>query len=122
MDHGPALAVMTLAGAVIALQPPINARLAERTGGLPAATVSFLVGTALLLGLVTITGRADGLRGVGDVSVVYLLGGVIGAGYVLAALVVRLGVLGLDPVPVSARRLLGVALLIAGTTAIVSRR
>jgi transporter family-2 protein len=148
MDHGLALAVMTLAGAVIALQPPLNARLAERTGGLPAATVSFLVGSALLLGLVLLTGRADGLRGVVDVSVVYLLGGVIGAGYVLASLLVvrivgagglsaalicgqlgaavllvdRLGVLGLDPTPVTAQRLLGVALLIAGTTAIVSRR
>jgi uncharacterized membrane protein YdcZ (DUF606 family) len=97
---------------------------------------------------VLVTGRVDGLRGVGDAGVVYLLGGVIGAGYVLTALVVvrivgagalaaalicgqlgaavllvdRVGVLGLDPTPVTARRLLGVALLIAGTAAITSRR
>jgi transporter family-2 protein len=148
MDHGLALAVMTLAGAVIALQPPLNARLAERVGGLPAATVSFLVGSTLLLALVMLTGRAGGLSGVTHVSVVYLLGGAIGAGYVIASLVVvrivgagglsaalicgqlgaavllvdRLGVLGVEPTPVSARRMLGVALLIAGTIVIISRR
>jgi transporter family-2 protein len=148
MNQAVALLVMALAGGALAFQAPINARLGERIGPIPAAGVSMVVGTALLGMLVLVTGKLPDLRGVADVSPIYLTGGIIGAIFVLAAVATvrligagglsaalitgqlaaavfiadRLGVLGLDEVPVSAQRLLGIALLVLGTVAVVARR
>jgi len=41
--------LMAVGGVAVALQPSINARLAEKIGFLEAATVSFVVGTLVLL-------------------------------------------------------------------------
>ena len=48
-------------GGLIALQPPINAGLGRATGSLPAALVSFTVGTLLLALIVALSGDAGGL-------------------------------------------------------------
>jgi len=144
MDRGLALTLTALAGGLVALQAPINAGLARATSGLPAAFVSFLVGTLALAALVVITGKAGDLGSTFDVRWYYLIGGLLGAVYVgtalatvgsigaggVAAAVVtgqlvtsvaidRAGLFGLDQVGISPQRLLGVVLLLAGTILIV---
>jgi transporter family-2 protein len=133
-----------IAGGLIALQAPINAGLGRATGSLPAALVSFTIGTLALAALVVVSGKADGLGSTFDVSWYYLLGGLLGAVYVANALVAvssigaggvaaatvtgqltasvaidRLGLFGLDQVPLSPERVIGVLLLLAGTVLVV---
>lgn len=144
MDKGVALALTAVAGGLIALQAPINAGLGRATGSLPAALVSFLVGTVALAAIVALTGKGGGLGSTFDVSWYYLLGGLLGAIYVTNALIAvaaigaggvaaatitgqlvasvaidRLGLFGLDQVSLGLERVLGVCLLIAGTVLIV---
>ncbi len=131
-------------GGLIALQAPINAGLGRSTGSLPAALVSFFVGTVLLALIVLLVGHTSGLGSTFDVPWYYLIGGILGAAYVTVALISvstigaggvaaatitgqltaavaidRLGVLGLEKVPLSATRLVGVALLLVGTYLVV---
>lgn len=144
MDRGLAVILTACAGGLIALQAPINAGLGKATGSLPAALVSFLVGTVALAAIVVISGKAGGLSSSFDVSWYYLLGGLLGALYVANALVAvtaigaggvaaatitgqltfsvlidRFGLFGLDQVPLSPERIAGVALLLAGTVLVV---
>jgi len=144
MDKGTAVLFTAGAGGLIALQAPINAGLAKATGDLPSALISFLVGTAALLLIVVVSGKAGGISHATDVRWYYLLGGLLGAIYVANALVAvssigaggvaaatiagqltasvaadRLGILGLEQVALSPLRLLGVALLLVGTVLIV---
>ena len=136
--------VTALVGGLIALQAPINAELGRATGKLPAALVSFFVGTLLLALIVALSGHTSGVGSTFDVRWYYLLGGVLGAAYVTvslisvstigaggvaaatitgqltaAVLIDRLGILGLEQVPLSAGRLVGIALLLGGTYLIV---
>ena len=76
-----------LVGGLIALQPPINAGLGRATGNLPAALVSFAVGTLLLALIVALSGKAGGLSSTFDVRWYYLIGGMLGAAYVTIALI-----------------------------------
>ena len=144
MDRGLAVVLTALAGGLIALQAPINAGLGRSTGGLPAAFVSFAVGTVALLAIVVLSGKAGGLGSTFEVSWYYLVGGLLGAVYVTNALIAvsaigaggvaaatvtgqltasvaidRLGLFGLDQVALSPERLLGVGLLLAGTFLII---
>jgi bacterial/archaeal transporter family-2 protein len=132
------------AGGLIALQAPINAGLGRSTGGLPAALVSFGVGTIALAAIVVLSGKAGGLGSTFDVSWYYLLGGLLGAVYVANALIAvsvigaggvaaatitgqltfsvlidRFGLFGLDQVALSPERVAGIVLLLAGTVLIV---
>ena len=144
MDKGLAVVLTAFAGGLVAIQAPINAGLGRSTGGLPAALVSFSVGTLALAAIVILSGRAGGLSSTFDVSWYYLIGGLLGAVYVTTALtavaavgagavaaatvtgqltmsvaVDRLGLFGLDQVPLSPPRVIGVVLLLAGTALIV---
>ena len=144
MDRGLALLLTAAAGGLIALQAPINAGLGKSTGGLPAALVSFAVGSVALAVIVVLSGKAGGLNSTFDVSWYYLLGGLLGAVYVTNALIAvsvigaggvaaatvtgqltasvvidRLGLFGLDQVALSPERLLGVGLLMAGTFLVI---
>lgn len=144
MDRGLAVLLTAAAGGLIALQAPINAGLGKSTGSLPAALVSFGVGTIALAAIVLLSGRAGGLGSTFDVSWYYLLGGFLGALYVTNALIAvtaigaggvaaatitgqltfsvvidRLGLFGLDQVALSPERIAGVVLLLAGTALIV---
>ena len=135
---------MAAVGGLIALQPAINAGLGRATGNISAALVSFAVGALVLAVLVGLSGQASGLGSTFDVPWYYLLGGVLGAAYVFTALVTvssigaggvaaatitgqltasvvidRLGVLGLEETAISWERVLGVALLLAGTFLVV---
>jgi bacterial/archaeal transporter family-2 protein len=144
MDRGLAVLLTAAVGGLIALQPPINAGLGRATGNLSAALVSFAVGTLLLALIVALVGQAGGLSSTFDVRWYYLIGGLLGAGYVTVALIAvssigaggvaaatvtgqltaavvidRLGILGLEQTPFSAARIAGVVLLLAGTYLVV---
>lgn len=140
MDKGLAVILTACAGGLVALQAPINSGLGKATGGLPAALVSFSVGSLCLAAIVVLSGRAAGLGSTFDVSWYYLVGGLLGAVYVTTALTAvsaigaggvaaatvtgqltasvvidRLGLFGLDQVPISFARVAGVGLLFVGT-------
>jgi transporter family-2 protein len=144
MDRGLAVTLTVVVGALIALQPPVNAGLGRVTGNVAAAFVSFLVGTLLLALLVGISGQTGGLGSTFDVAPEYLTGGILGVAYVFTVLVTvssigaggvaaatitgqltasividRLGILGLEQQALSIDRLAGVALLLVGTYLVV---
>ena len=144
MDRGLAVLLTAAVGGILALQAPINAGLGRATGQLPAALVSFTVGTVLLVAVVVLSGDAGGLSSTFDVRWYYLIGGALGAAYVTVALIAvrtigaggvaaatvfgqltasvvidRFGLFGLDQVPLSPERVLGVALLLVGTVLVV---
>jgi bacterial/archaeal transporter family-2 protein len=144
MDRGLAVLIMAIVGGFIALQAPVNAGLGKITGNFAAATISFAIGTVLLAAIVAVSGRAGGLTDVGHVEWYYLLGGALGAAYVFSALVLvseigagpvaaatvtgqlitsvvldRIGFLGLEREPITAGKVVGVLLLLAGTYLVV---
>jgi transporter family-2 protein len=144
MDRGLAVLITALVGGLIALQPAINAGLGRATGSLPAALVSFAIGTLVLALIVSVSGQAGGLSSTFDVRWYYLIGGLLGAAYVTVALIAvtsigaggvaaatitgqlttavvidRLGVLGLEKTPFTGTRIAGLVLLLAGTYLVV---
>ena len=144
MDRGLAVVLTAIVGGILALQAPINAGLGRATGSIAAALVSFTIGTMALAVVVAASGEAGGLASTFDVRWYYLVGGVLGAVYVTTALITvrsigaggvaaatitgqlavsvlidRLGVLGLERTPLSASRVAGVVLLMAGTYLVV---
>jgi transporter family-2 protein len=146
MEPTVAVLIMLAVSAQFALQAPVNARLAIDTGKVPAALVSFLVGACALAVLVVVSGGLNRLTGLGDASPYEFTGGLIGAAFVLTALVtvpligaggvaaatitgqmtgsIALdagGALGLDTQPLTAARVIGAALLLAGTLLIIRR-
>ncbi len=131
-------------GGLIALQAPINSGLGKVTGTFPAAAVSFIVGTLLLIAIVVVTGNLGNVTEATHVPVYLLIGGVLGAAYVTTVLLTvrtlgaggvtaatvagqltmsvildRIGFLDLDETPITAARIAGVLLLCAGTVLIV---
>lgn len=145
MDRGVAVVLTAFVGGLIALQAPINSQLGKSVGTWQAATVSFAIGTAVLLAIALIAGGGFGDLGeVRHLSWYYLLGGILGAAYVTSVLVTvrhlgaggvtaatiagqltmaivvdQLGILGVEKHSISWHRLLGVILLAAGTFLIV---
>jgi transporter family-2 protein len=133
-------------GALIALQPPVNSELGKRTSVVAAAFISTALAALFLGVLVLVLGEAGQLRRVPHIPVIYLTGGFMGAALisvslvavrtlgaggvvaatvasqlVVAALLDRLGVLGLDRIGLTPARLLGFALLLAGTALVTAR-
>lgn len=145
MAKEPAVLVMVVAGGLIALQAPINSMLGKSVGTFAAASVSFIVGTIALVLITLLVGGGFGEVGEArHLSWYYLMGGVLGAVYVTAALVAvrelgaggvtaatiagqltlslvidELGILGVDERTITWDRLLGVLLLALGTVLIV---
>ena len=145
MDRGVAVILTAFVGGLIALQAPINSTLGKSVGTWQAATVSFAIGTVVLLAIALIGGGGFGDLGeVRHLSWYYLLGGVLGAAYVTSVLVTvrylgaggvtaatiagqltmaividQLGILGVQKHAISWHRLLGVILLAAGTFLVV---
>ena len=145
MDRSAAVGLTAVAGGLIALQAPVNSTLGRAVGTLQAAFVSFAIGTAALLVLAAIA--HGGLGAIADgrhVAWYSLAGGVLGAAYVTTALVsVRslgaggvtaatiagqlatavvvdhFGLLGVERQPVTALRLVGIALLAGGVFLVV---
>jgi bacterial/archaeal transporter family-2 protein len=142
------LAVLaTLAvGGLIALQPPVNSELGKRTSILGAAFISTAVSALVLLFIALFAGELSQVRKIPHVPPIYLTGGLMGAALVsvslvtvrtlgasgvvaatvtsqlvVSALLDKFGVLGLEKVGLSANRLLGMALLLAGTALVTAR-
>ena len=121
-----AVLATVFAGGLIALQAPINSTLGRAVGSLAAASFSFAVGLAAL---VTITVLLGGVGGAAIVATTLVAVRELGAGGVTAAVIAgqlalsvvldRLGVLGLDERAVTWEKVLGIALLAAGTVLIV---
>ena len=143
MTTGIALLLSGAAGALVAMQPPINSKLGHAVGTFAAATISFLVGT-IALAVVTVLAGGHHVGAIRDVPWWYFVGGLIGAVFVASSLVTvrtlgaggvvaatiagqltfsvvidRFGLLGLAQRPLSATRILGVVLLAAGVLLIV---
>ena len=139
-----AAAVTIVVGALIALQAPINSGLGKASGTMPAAAISFTVGTLLLLGIVVVSGEIGSLAKATEVRWYYLIGGVLGAAYVTTVLLTvrtlgaggvtaatvagqltmsvvidRLGFLGLEETPITLGRVIGVMLLFVGTVLVI---
>lgn len=140
-----AAAAMVLAGTLVAMQAPINSTLGKAVGTFAAASVSFGIGLAVLVAITLVAGGGYGdLAQAGDLRWYYLTGGLLGAAYVTTVLVSvrtlgaggvtaatiagqltmsvvidRAGLLGLPERALTAPRVLGIALLAAGTVLIV---
>ncbi len=139
------IVLMVAGGVAVAVQPSINARLAEKTGFLLAATISFTVGAIVLL-LVSLSTRQGSFRRVSEVDWWQLSGGLFGAFFVtmtiigvprigttavLALTIVsqlvagllmdHYGLFGMRGIPLDYKRLLGVVLLLLGV-ALICRR
>ncbi len=139
------MVLMVVGGVAVAVQPSINARLAEKTGFLQAATVSFAVGTLILL-LVSLTSGGGSFRRISEADWWQLTGGLFGAFFVTMTIVgvPRIGVtavlaltivsqltaglvmdhyglFGMRSMPIDYKRMFGVALLLAGVFLICRR-
>jgi transporter family-2 protein len=83
-----AVLATAVAGGFIAMQAPINSGLGKSIGSLPAASVSFTVGTGALVGITLVSGEGFGRLGeLGGLPWYYLIGGILGAVYVTTALI-----------------------------------
>ena len=145
MSKETAVVLTAVVGGMIALQAPINSVLGKRIGTLPAASVSFLIGTVVLIALALTVGGGFGRVGEArHLEWYYLTGGALGAAYVTSVLVTvrtlgaggvtaatiagqltmaividQLGLVGVTRHPVTATRLAGVALLAGGVYLVV---
>jgi transporter family-2 protein len=146
MDRGVALVLTLAVGALVAFQPPANALLARHTGDLGAAFTSLIFATTIVGVLLVAAGEVGRLEGLEHFRPVHALGGISGAAVVLvslitvrtlgaggvaaalvgtqliaAALIDRLGIVGVEQSPLSATKLAGFGLLIAGTLLVTAR-
>ena len=146
MDRTAALLATFAVGALLAFQPPANAQLGRLVGDLGAAFTSLMLSAGIVGVLLLLSGQAGGLRDLSGFRPEHALGAVggaavvlvtlvavrsRGAGVVTAALVLtqltvsavidRLGILGLDGDALSAHKVVGFALLAAGTVLVTLR-
>jgi transporter family-2 protein len=145
VTKGIALLLSAFAGMLVAMQPPINSKLGHAAGTFAAATISFLVGTVVLL-VVAIASGGTHLGGLRGVPWWYFTGGLIGAVFVASSLVTvrtlgaagvvaatiagqltgsvvidRFGLLGLSKQPLTVARVVGIAFLVVGVFLVVRR-
>jgi len=145
MNNLTLLLMLSCAGVTVALQPSINARLAQKVGSYESSMISFAVGTLCLLVLVMVAGRGN-LRNVLDATWWELSGGLLGAFFVTmtiiavprvgtvavmaiiiagqlttGALLDQFGVFGLRQIAFTPLRGLGIALLFLGALLVVRR-
>jgi len=139
--------ICTLAvGALVALQPPSNAALADHVGDLGAALVSLVISAAINGVALVVFGHPGRLGAITGFRPEHALGGIAGAGVVAVSLVTvrtlgaggltavlvagqlvvavildRFGVLGLHQVQIGWVRALGVVLIAAGAFLVTSR-
>lgn len=142
-----AVVLVAIAGVLVGIQPPINARLGSAVGSVQAATFSFVVGTVALVLVASLF--YGGLGSFGDVGKApwwALVGGLLGAVYVtvailtvrtlgvssLTAIVIsgqlaaavaidRFGLLGIARQPIDSGRIVGLVLLVIGVVLVVRR-
>jgi bacterial/archaeal transporter family-2 protein len=137
------LIIMVCAGAAVALQPSINARLAQKSGLLESALISFAVGTFALAIALLISGKTT-IRGLHEAAWWEWTGGLLGAFFVSATILAvprigtaatmaiaiaaqfvtalildHFGAFGFGGMQIDLKRSLGAALLIIGAWIIV---
>lgn len=137
--------LLACGGLTVAIQPSINARLAERVGSYESSLISFAVGTFALFAMVMITGRGN-LRNVTDASWWELTGGFLGAYFVTMTIIAvprlgttavmsiiiagqlitgvlldQFGAFGLRQIPLTLVRGIGILLLCLGTGLVMRR-
>jgi len=137
--------LMVCGGVAVAVQPSINARLAQKVGSYESSLISFAVGTLALLAVVALSGRGT-VRGVAAASWWELTGGLLGAFFVTltiiavprlgtsavmaaiitgqlaaGALLDHFGLFGLRHLPLTPIRSLGIVLLAAGAALVIRR-
>jgi transporter family-2 protein len=132
-------------GIAIAIQPSINARLAQKVGPYESSFISFAVGTLAMLVMVMLTGRGT-LRAVGGATWWELTGGLLGAFFVTLTIIIvpkigttavmagaisgqlatsavldHFGLFGLKQLPMEPKRLMGIVLLAAGAALVLKK-
>ena len=137
--------MMCCGGIAIAIQPSINARLAQKVGAYESSFVSFAVGTLAMLLMVMADGRGT-LRAVGHATWWELTGGLLGAFFVTLTIIIvprigttavmagaiagqlatsaildHFGLFGLRQVPMEPKRLMGIVLLAAGAALVLRK-
>lgn len=137
------LSLIFVSGVLVALQPSINARLAQKIGLVESSTISFVVGTIALFIIAMAFGQGSfralpqaswweltgGLMGAFFVSLVILVvprlgtGSVMAvsiAGQLLAALLLdQFQIFGLRGIPINLTRISGTVLMLLGTWLII---
>jgi bacterial/archaeal transporter family-2 protein len=145
MDRGVALAAAVTIGGVVAMQAPLNSQLGRTVGGVQASMIALAISFVALAALSAVVGGFSGLSRLDDAPLhVAIGGGLIGALYVgsivftvrelgaggltaatisgqlaLAVVIDHFGWLGVTRSPVTAGKLLGIALLGLGTWFVV---
>jgi transporter family-2 protein len=145
MDRTVALVVASAIGGVLAAQAPLNSTLARSVGGVQASVVALGISFAAPAALCAVSGGFSGLARLGDAPLhVAVGGGLIGALYVgsivwtvralgaggltaatiagqlaLAVVIDHYGWLGVARSPITASKVLGIALLALGTWFVV---
>ena len=137
------LLIIFVSGVLVALQPSVNARLAQKIGLVESSTVSFLVGTIFLLLLALVFGQGS-FRALPQATWWELTGGLMGAFFVSAVILVvpRLGtgsvmavaiagqlltallldqfqLFGFREIPITFSRISGAVLMLLGTWLII---
>lgn len=138
--------LLVLCGGIgVAVQPSINARLAQKTGAIESSFISFAVGALALFVVAMLSGKGS-LRGISSANWWELTGGLFGAFFVTVtivtvprlgtaavmavlvtsqltagALIDHFGFLGLRQLPLTPVRIAGMLLLAAGAALIVKR-
>jgi transporter family-2 protein len=133
-------------GALVAIQPAVNAELGRRSSDLAAAFFSAGVSFVLLGAIFLLFGDLGSLGRIKDVPAIYLSGGICGAIFIavslvtirylgaaatlgaflcaqliIAAVLDQLGILGLDQISLSPVRAVGIAALVLGTVLVTLR-
>ena len=145
MDRTVALVVAVVIGGVLATQAPLNSALARTVGGVQASVVALGISFLALLALALLAGGLSGIARLGEAPLhVAVGGGLIGALYVgsivwtvralgaggltaatiagqlaLAVVIDHFGWLGVARSPITAGKVLGIALLALGTWFVV---
>lgn len=139
------LIVMFCGGMAVAVQPSINARLAQKVGAFESSLISFAVGTLAMLLVVMLAGRGS-LKGVGGTTWWELTGGLLGAFFVTLTIITvprigtvavmagviagqlatgaildHYGLFGFQQVPLEPKRLFGIVLLTAGAALVLRK-
>jgi bacterial/archaeal transporter family-2 protein len=143
MNRGEAISLTIASGLLVGLQPAANAALADHVGDFGAAFISIVITLIVAAIVLVIAGDPGRLSGLGSASPVQLIGGVGGAAVVIVSLITvrtlgtggvvalivaaqlviaividRLGWFGVHQIGISAGRLIGLGLVIAGTVLI----
>lgn len=144
MRPGIAIALTAGAGGLVAMQAPVNSKLGKAAGTFAAASISFAIGTAILVAITAVSAKGVNVSAASKLPWYYFTGGALGAAYVTTVLVSvrtlgaggvtaatiagqlstavvldRLGAFGLPEKPITVGRVAGVALLAAGVFLIV---